>query len=631
MFEIDSKKIINDDSTVLIKKNINLDKNLDAFILVKTIDKNFSDLVLNNILDCLIDKISKENTYSDFSLSLENINSFISNWRKDSEHKLKLSIIIWILNEDNFIFSNIWKSSCFILNKRNEVIELTSKDENKKEFNYISSWQLKHWEIIISCSSKLLKYITKSDLIDWLVLSDNIEIFNKNIKNILESEILKENIIVNSLKYSWEAEEKENYDVIKDFFIKIIDNNFAKTIIWYFLVLKDKINKQSKLIKNIMFLSLIAISIFSLYSILGNVVWETIKTEQKLTAENNITKAKNLVKLASENISTPEVFETNITQAEDLIEENKENKLFLNDLVKLNNDINILKKQFNKVEIFEEKTENIILKEDFEKPIKIIKNNLKPYIITSKWVVWPILPNIKAKNYIFNSLDEDEEFVDASFIWDNMFLLTSSWKIARFSKNGYFSYSDVSWQNAWEKAKKIDTYSQNIYLLWEEDNQIYKHWLYWKNFKAWKSYFKKDDLTQIWEILSIAIDWWFYILKKDLSIIKFFSYPYRIEKLILNKLPKNYDIEDPESIIDLKARSDLKYVYLLMNNKIWIFMPNTKDYRNTKHLTYIWQIEWNKNSIKDFFVNHDWEILILNKKWLYKINFEVSNDKVLIR
>ncbi|MBT3727518.1 hypothetical protein HOG21_07900 [bacterium] len=94
MFEIDSKKIINDDSTVLIKKNINLDKNLDAFILVKTIDKNFSDLVLNNILDCLIDKISKENTYSDFSLSLENINSFISNWRKDSEHKLKLSIII---------------------------------------------------------------------------------------------------------------------------------------------------------------------------------------------------------------------------------------------------------------------------------------------------------------------------------------------------------------------------------------------------------------------------------------------------------------------------------------------------------------------------------------------------------
>jgi len=76
-------------------------------------------------------------------------------------------------------------------------------------------------------------------------------------------------------------------------------------------------------------------------------------------------------------------------------------------------------------------------------------------------------------------------------------------------------------------------------------------------------------------------------LKQDLSIIKFFRDPYRIEKIILNKLPKNYDIENPESIIDLKTRADLNYVYLLMNNKIWIFKPNTKNYKNTKSLTYI--------------------------------------------
>ena len=212
-----------------------------------------------------------------------------------------------------------------------------------------------------------------------------------------------------------------------------------------------------------------------------------------------------------------------------------------------------------------------------------------------------------------------------------MYLLTNLSKIVKFTKNWYFSYMDVSGQNTWEKAKEISSYAQNIYLIWEENNQIYKHSLYWNVFKAWKEYLKKDDLTQIWNIKSIAIDWAFYILKEDLSIIKFFRDPYRIEKIVLNKLPKNYDVESPDTIVDLKARVDLNYVYLLMNNKIWIFNPNTKNYKNTKSLTYIWQIEWERDEIKDFFINHDWEIIILNKKWLYKINFEVSDDRLLIR
>ncbi len=633
MFEISSKKVNNNSQSILVKRNINLDTNLDAFILIKTVDKWFSDLLLNNILDSLIEKISLENTYADFSVALENINHFIWNWRQDSDKKLKLSIIIWILNEDNYIFSNIWKSSCYLVNKNSEVVELTSKDENKKEFNFISSWKLINDEIVVSSTSKLLKYLSKSDLVDGLVLSEDIEIFNKNIKNILESEILEENIIVSSLKYSSESENEENknLEAVKEVFIKAIDNNFSKTVIWYFLVIKDIINKQSKPLKNTLFLLVISTAIFFLYSILWGVVSVTNESKQKVQVENNIVKIRNYIKLASENISNPTAFETNIIKAEELIEESKKNKLFINNLIELTSWVNELKKQFNKVEIFEEKTENVILKQDFENPVKILKNNLKPFIVTSKWVTWPILPNQKAKNYIFNSLEDNEEFVDATYIWDNMYLLTNTSKIVRFTKNWYFSFSDVSWQKAWEKSKDLSSYAQNIYLLWENNSQIYKHSLSWRSFKSWKWYLKEDDLAQIGNILSIAIDWGFYILKEDLSMIKFFSYPYRIEKLILNKLPENYDIEDPDSIVDLKARKDLNYVYLLMNNKIWIFMPNTKDYRNTKHLTYIGQIEANKNKIKDFFINHDGEILILNKKWLYKINFEVSDDKVLIR
>jgi hypothetical protein len=212
-----------------------------------------------------------------------------------------------------------------------------------------------------------------------------------------------------------------------------------------------------------------------------------------------------------------------------------------------------------------------------------------------------------------------------------MYLLTNLSKVVKYTKNWYFSYMDVSWQKTWEKAKEISSYAQNIYLVWENDNQINKHVLYWWKFKTADTYLKKDDLTQIWDILSISIDWWFYILKKDLSIIKFFKNPYRIEKIVLNKLPKNYNKDLDNNVIDLKARIDLNYVYLLMNNKIWVFKPNSKNYKNINSLTYLWQIEWSKDKIKDFFVNHDWEIVILNKKWLYKVTFEISDDRLLVR
>ena len=70
---------------------------------------------------------------------------------------------------------------------------------------------------------------------------------------------------------------------------------------------------------------------------------------------------------------------------------------------------------------------------------------------------------------------------------------------------------------------------------------------------------------------------------------------------------------------------------MLLNDKIWIFKPNTTNYKNTQSLTYIWQIEWATKTIKDFYVNYDWEITVLNESWIYKLTFEISDDKVIIR
>lgn len=632
MFDLSVKKIDFEKQNTIIKKNINLDNNLDCFILLSSSNEKLAENLINNTLEYLIDKVSKEDTYNDFMIALEHINSYLKTWNLDQENKDDIDMIIWILNENSYIFSNIWKSSACLINKNSEVIELTEKWENKKEFSYISEWKLLSWEIIISWTIEILNYLTKSDLIDWLILAEDIKIFNKNIKNILKSEILELNCLVSSLIFKnkkYEKNEISKFDIINDTLIKVIDNKFSKKIIWKFLIIFDRLKSKSKLIKNILLLWGISIAVFFLYYSLSTLVSITTQTENKELAKNNIIEVRNLVRVASENIANPDVFDKNIKDAEVLITTIKEQELYLWDLAKITDDINILKKQFNKIEIFESNDNNLIQKIDWINWVKIAKNNLIPYIIQKKWVIWPILTTQEPKTYPFENLWNNEEFIDWFFIDNNLFLLTNTSKIVKFTKNWYFSFVNVVWQTKWEDMKKISWYSTNLYSLWI-DNQINKHSQTWNDFKSAEAYLKKEDLSQIWEVLSIAIDWWFYILKKDLTVVKFFSNPYRLESIILNKLPKNYTLEEWKKV-DIIARSNLNYVYLFLNEKIWVFKPNTTNYKNTQNLTYIWQIEWATKAIKDFYVNYDWEIIVLNDDWIYKLNFEVSDDKLIIR
>jgi len=78
-------------------------------------------------------------------------------------------------------------------------------------------------------------------------------------------------------------------------------------------------------------------------------------------------------------------------------------------------------------------------------------------------------------------------------------------------------------------------------------------------------------------------------LKKDLSILKFFNNPYRLETIKLNNFPNNYKKDPNNNKIKIVTRTNLNYVYLLLNNKIWILKPDqpTKFFTKTKSLKYL--------------------------------------------
>jgi hypothetical protein len=127
-----------------------------------------------------------------------------------------------------------------------------------------------------------------------------------------------------------------------------------------------------------------------LYSSLSNIISVTTNNEEKQVNVDKLEQAKNFIRQASDNVANTNAFEKSISEAESIIETVKSEKIFLSDIEKMQKNIHVLKKQFNKIETFEGNAEQQIYAGNFENFVKIIKNKLKPYIIEKKSITGPI-------------------------------------------------------------------------------------------------------------------------------------------------------------------------------------------------------------------------------------------------
>ena len=611
-------------------KTIELDTDLRCFILIDTEEKKFSEIILWRIIDNVIWKISKQSAYKDLSIALENTNTIIKTWRQEWELDWSLSIIVAVLNDKNIIFSTIWTPSCYLVKKEKEVLEITEKDDNKKEFLYISNWELGNEELIIMCSDRLLHHISKSDILDSIDVS-NVDDISNNLEITLLEEKVNKNIGFIVIKNSYFKENtNKTLSFVKNYLYKALDNNFTKKSIAIYMISKEKVLKQKKSIRSIILLLGIILSFFVLFSTVSSIITKTWQTEVVNDSKKDLQNAKDLIKLASENISNQSIFDENLKKAEEILVKLREQKLFLTDIEKIDEDINTIKKQFNLVETFDERTDNLIYKWLPAWTIKVINIKWALYTMTKNSILGPIIWWNTAKEYMYKELWEDS-FVDVAVIDSSIFLITKSGKIISFEKNWFFKNYTVKWQTKWEDFKFVKTYNTYLYTLAANWNQIYKHKLFWDSFEKWVPYLEEQDTKTLNNIMDIALDWWIYLLRKDLSLVKVFRSPtYRIEKLVLNKLPKNYDIEPNTHTPRLIVWSKLKYVYMFLNNKVWVFRTNSPNFNQTKTLTYVWQIDW-VSKIIDFAIYRDGEVYILNKNGIFRVNFEVSDNKLILK
>lgn len=618
------------------EKTITIDKDITAFILVDAAEKRIWDIVTNKIVDYIIDNVSPDskNIYDSFSVVLDFLNWFFKSFALKGETLGLLNISIWILEDNKFHFSKIWNSSIYLLQDWDltEITQNNAWEKRNNEFSYISSWALRSEDIIIMSNEKLTDYLTKWDFTESVNI-DSIEETWMNLENILNNESISNNMMLVSFIYDFAREEtpKNKYiESLKHFWFKLLDNNYSKKALATALVLKDKFNVSDKIFRNTLFVAWIVVSISLLYIIIWGIVSTTNNSMNISSAKEKLIEARDYLRVANENMNNADLFALNMKKVDEITTEIKNKKLFLNDVDKIIDDASLLKKQYDWVESFESTTSNLIYRTEEKWFNKIIELNSKTYLINSNFILWPIVSWEKPKKYLFDKL-EDDSFTDAKILWDKLVLLTKSSRIVTFDKNFEFKFVNVIGQDKWESSDTIDTFGTNIYLLDRLKNQIFKHKTAINWYSIWQWFLEDSDMKNIGKISTIAVDGWIYILKNDLSLLKLFTSPkYELETITLNKLPKNYTSMSPVNS-SIVTRDDLNYIYIFINNTIFVFEPSSRRYQDVKSLTYIGQIEWKKYKIDSFYVKHDWEIKILNETWLYKLWFDVSDWRLMLK
>lgn len=635
MLSINIKKsnlpILNETNLVSSKK-IGIDINLEWIIQVSYHDKNISEIIEKLIIDLFITKIDKYwDVYNSFSLILEKLNkelrSLSKNYNLDN-----LSIFLGIVQWDVFHFSILWNYSIYLI-KNNKIVDIADGMQWKNlEFSYISSGNVNIGDMIFLANLNLLDYITKDDIFEIIKTEkiDKLEI----VEQILSQEAVNEQYnIISISNTSDKPQEVKNIaiNIIKDKFIFIADKIKENEKIWTVIEqIKAKIDLKNKYVY-ISFLALgIVISIWLLYAVVGSILSSQLQKSMPEQYKNKLIEAKLILERTNKDIGNKEVFDSNIKKAEDMIFEVRWKNVFLNDVNKLLDYISVLKKQSNWIETINltpDKQEIVFNDANFWLNW-IFELNKKYYFIGKNALIWPYIKWENPKKY---SYPDGEEVVAADITpeW-YIFLMTKTSRILQFYKQE-FKYVTVEWQKTWETGVWLKSYNSNIYILWDKLNQIYRHKPSVNWFSAKSPLIdEKDSKTIIMN--DFAIDWWFYLFKKDLSIDKFFTTPSYIKKsIVINWIKNTTYINKSDITPKMFVWQNLNYIYILMDNKIWIFEPDSKNYKDVKWVKYVWQLEPSDWKIDSIFVPKDWTILIWTKTWVYTINFEVSDNKVIVR
>jgi hypothetical protein len=189
---------------------------------------------------------------------------------------------------------------------------------------------------------------------------------------------------------------------------------------------------------------------------------------------------------------------------------------------------------------------------------------------------------------------------------DNNSLFINDKQVVKIDKNKKIDYTKINIED-FSQIKSFDVYTNNrIYLLNPEKNQIFRYNLEDGEYKTPSPWVEQDQPEKT---TSISVDSSIFILSEDGNIFKY----HQGEK-------KDFETDkiDPVAVQANNIKLSDKYIYISekTEKRIIIFDKNTGDFIKQYYSPLF-------SNLKDFTINEDKTIYILNDNIVYKIDIEI--------
>lgn len=574
---------------------------------------------------------SRESIHPDFTFLSENFNHFIQNI--DETDRWGFWVILAVLIDDYLVFSHTGDTSIILVEKDGSISNLSNNDPTKTEFQSVSSGEVAEWSHVYISNVPLETHLSDDIIRD---LSDLNATEWKNITGDILRKELQDTIHIGyishmrdpSISQSATRRGKKQIDVLRAGSRELFENMRKSSVskeIW------NKIHTlfaQKKQETKYAFLFLGVILLFTLLYFLFSAIFSVVSSPER-DMKTQLLQAQELITNSQKLVNDPVNFNKTISEAETILFELRNQRVYMTDTQSLLSRIEAMKKEVNDIQTIDmAKLNTVVALEGVGiDPIWVFEYNKKLTILGRESAI--IDYNRGGSIPTLIPYPVWEQAVAFDFGDDGSYhILTQTKKILGQRGTSDISYVTNNGQKDWEATNVIATFNGNLYLAGNEGKVLKK---YRPGINGFSS---PTDITSKFEawIVDIGIDGGIYLLMQDGKVIRYTGGNTGGEKgLLINKVPGEYNIGS-EAVTQVFVKQNLSYVYILSGKNIWIFEPDSKRFQDVTAWNYIAQLELqSSDEIRDINIPRDGLIYITTSKNVYELPFEVADGKIILR
>jgi hypothetical protein len=581
--------------------------------------------------------ISGDNAVQVFTEILESINHSLDTLYLEYKKK-EVSLFLGLVVENHLHFSMFGTElTGIIVSDKNIEDILSEMDTGEGHFVYDSHGDIRDNETLYIFSPKIDTHVIGNECktLGHLTLGERSLLLSER----LERSYINDGIIMTIGSETAIPEKKENWNPEKmsaKKHTKVFMENMTKASDKGIRKIQDTFIQLSRETQNWVIISGIFLSVILLYLIITSLIQSqyTIFVPQKY--RDMLAEARVNLDDATRMVDQPENFWPAINRVRDVIQTVKAADVLKVDIAELENDIAILERAVNKVTSL--KPEDYLSIYNFTKtidsvPFSIHSHETKLSFVTSENIIWPFSVGETPKEYPIPN-GEKYTFSDMDTEW-KIYLGTDKDKIYIFDK-GIYNVQNIQQVWGWDKALDISIYNSNIYLLGADRRQIYKHRRQSENTYSGRSFVISD--TQSKSIIDMDIDGSVWVLsgtgenistEKILTAPRYERRPIGINSLGINTF-KNFNPETTK----IYTGESYQEVYILADNRIWVFVPGSKRFSDVRFMSYVGQIDVPNIIITDISVEQDGDVRKIYfgspKSGIFSTKVTIKDNKIHI-